>query len=83
MRSPFSGASTRRILSLQQFGFRPTFARFPVFPDDADFLSVEPRELYRLSQERILVVLVVCGKGVLMNNHHVSLVTAGFYEVGQ
>src|SRR5271166_6299255 len=72
-----------RILSLQQFGFTRSFERFPVFPDDADFLSVESRKLYRLSQKRVLVVLIVCGKSVLMNNHHVSLVTAGICEVGQ
>ena len=44
---------------------------------------MESRELYRLSQNRILVVLIVCGKSVLMNNYHGSLVTAGIYEVGQ
>src|SRR5271154_3217619 len=82
-------ASTRRMerldrmLSLQQFGATRSFERFPVLPDDVDFLSVESRELYRLSQKRILVFLVVCGKSVLMNNNHVSLVTAGIYEVGQ
>src|SRR5271154_1195871 len=82
-------ASTRRMerldrmLSLQQFGSARSFERFPVFPDDADFLSVESSELYRLSQKRILVVLIVCGKSVLMNNHHVSLDTARIYEVGQ
>jgi hypothetical protein len=58
---------------LQQFEFTRSFELFPVFPDDADFLSVESRELYRLSQERILVVLVVCGKSVLMNKHHAAV----------
>src|SRR5271156_2769828 len=82
-------ASTRRMerldrmLSLQQFGSARSFERFPVFPDDADFLSVKPSELYRFSQKRILVVLIASGKSVLMNNHHVCLVTAGIYEVGQ
>jgi hypothetical protein len=71
-----------RILSLKQFGFTRSFERFPVFPDNADFLSVEPRELNRLSQKRILVVLIVCGKSVLMDNHDLSLVTAGIYEAG-
>jgi hypothetical protein len=43
-----------------------------------DFLSVESRELYRLSQKRILVILIVCSKSILMNNYHRSLVTAKF-----
>jgi hypothetical protein len=43
---------------------------------------VESRELYRLSQKGILVFLIVCGKSVLMNDHHVSLVTEGIHEFG-
>ena len=72
-----------RILSSQQFGLTRSFERFPVSPNDVDFLSVESGELYRLSQKRVLVVLVVCRKSILVNNNHRSLVTAGMYEVGQ
>ena len=43
---------------------------------------MEPRELCRFSKKRILVVLIVCGKSVLMDNHDLSLVTAGICEVG-
>jgi hypothetical protein len=80
--SGYTSIGLDRILSLQQFGFTRPFERFPVLPNDADFLAVESREFYRLSQKRVLVVLIVCGKGVLMNNHDISLVTAGIYEVG-
>jgi len=68
--------------SLQQFGSARSFESFPVFPDDADFLSVESRELYRLPQKRIFIVLIVCGKSAPMNNHHVSLSRQEFTKSG-
>ena len=69
--------------SLQQFGFTRSFERFSVFPDNMDFLSVESRELYRLSQKHILVILIVCGKSILMHSNHRCIVTAGIYDVRQ
>src|ERR1700680_3991211 len=50
---------------------------FPVCSDNADFLPVEPCELYCLAEERVFVLLVVCGERVLVDDHHVFIFTAG------
>jgi hypothetical protein len=54
-----------RILSLQQFGLTRSFERFPVFPDDADFLSTETGKPCRLSQKSIFVAWAFRSKSVL------------------
>src|SRR5712692_1765958 len=76
-------AARSPMLSLQQYGFPRSFECFPVCSDDADFSSVESRELYRHPEERVLVILVVRGERVLMDNHRVGFFTAGLNEVRQ
>src|SRR5258706_7640520 len=70
-------------LSLYSFRFRWSLEGLPVCTNDVDFLSVKSRKLYRLTKKRVLVLLVVCGKRVLMDDHHVFAFEAGLQEVRQ
>jgi hypothetical protein len=57
----FSPASLE-IPSLDKLRFPRSFKRFPICSDNADFLPVEPCELYCHAEKRVLVLLVVCGE---------------------
>ena len=54
-----------------------------VLADNAYFFSVQARELYSFSEECVFVILVVCGKTILMNKDHILAPTAGASEIWQ
>ena len=67
--------------SLNQLRF--LLESFPVRTNNADFFTVESREFYRLTEESIFFLLVVCRERVLMNDHEIFIFAAGLSEIGQ
>ena len=54
-----------------------------VLPDHAHFLPTQTSVLDRHAEERVFVLLVVGGKGVLVKQHEFRVIRAGFHEVGK
>jgi len=54
-----------------------------VFPDHAHFLPTEASVLDRHAEEHVFVLLVVGGKGVLVEQHQFRVIRARFREVGK
>ena len=57
--------------------------RLPVFPDDADLLSMGLGELYRHTEQLVLVLLIIRCEGILMKDHHFFSLTTRLGEVRQ
>src|SRR5579859_939045 len=57
--------------------------RSPVFPDDADLLSMEPGKLYCHTEQLVLLILIIRCKRVLMKDHHFCNLTTRLGEVRQ
>jgi len=54
-----------------------------VFPDHAHFLPTEASVLDRHAEEHVFVLLVVGGKGVLVEQHQFRVIRARFCELGE
>jgi hypothetical protein len=54
-----------------------------VFSDHAYFLPTEASVFYRHAEEQVFILLVVSGKGVLVEQHQFRVIRAGFREIGK
>jgi hypothetical protein len=55
----------------------------PIVPDHTHFFPTETSVLYCHAEERVFVLLVVGGKGVLVEQHQFRFIRARFREVGK
>jgi hypothetical protein len=55
----------------------------PILPDHTDFFPTETCILDRHAEERVFVLLVVGGKGILVEQDQLRVIRARFHEVGK